>query len=59
MTTKKMREMLVERASALALAESVQFILDEDNVITVDKLVTCINMLEGKRVDERSLYSGW
>ena len=59
MTTKKMREMLVERASALALAESVQFILDEDNVITVDKRVTCLNMLEGKRVDERSLYSGW
>ena len=42
----------MKRGFGLTLVESVQFILDEYDVITVDESVTRVKTLEGKRVDE-------
>ena len=47
----------MSQVSGLTLVELVQFIPDEDHQITVEKLFAHVKVLDGKMVNERSLYS--
>ena len=59
MTTLYLREMLVWRISGLLFEESRQFVPNANDIFTIDPIFTYVKLLEGNRVDERSLYANW